>query len=267
MSKLPESFLRPGSSSFLDFLTDQAPGLLPCQVAANNGAVQTPHATTIVALTFDGGVLMAGDRRATAGSMIANREIEKVFQADEHSIIGISGSAGFGVDLATLFRLELEHYEKIEGSLLSLDGKANRLAALLRANLPMALQGFVVVPLFAGFDLGRGTGRIFSYDATGGRYEEHEHHGAGSGSIFARGALKKLWRPGMNADEATRIAVEALFDAADDDAATGGPDTVRRIWPIVATATADGFRRASDDELAALVDDLVAARTREGRLS
>ncbi|GAB2473762.1 proteasome subunit beta [Xylanimonas ulmi] len=263
--RLGDAFLRPGSSSFLDFLGEHAPGLLPSPGAALDGAGLAPHATTIVALVFDGGVVMAGDRRATAGTMIASREIEKVFPADEYSAIGISGSAGVGVDLAKLFQLELEHYEKIEGSLLSLDGKANRLATLLRANLPLALQGFVVVPLFAGYDLDRGIGRIFSYDPTGGRYEEHEHHGTGSGSVFARGALKKLWQPGMSADDAVRVAVESLYDAADDDSATGGPDPVRRIWPVVATVTADGYRRVPDAELESVVAALVAARSERGR--
>ncbi|QAY70862.1 proteasome subunit beta [Xylanimonas protaetiae] len=265
--RLGDAFLRPGSSSFLDFLKDHAPELLPGRVDAAGGAALAPHATTIVALTFEGGVVMAGDRRATAGTMIASREIEKVFPADDYSAIGISGAAGIGVDLAKLFQLELEHYEKIEGSLLSLDGKANRLATLLRANLPLAIQGFVVVPLFAGYDLDRGTGRIFSYDATGGRYEEHEHHGTGSGSIFARGALKKLWTPGMDEAQAVRVAVEALYDAADDDSATGGPDPVRRIWPVVATVTALGYQRVAEDELAAVVGALVTARTEGRRLA
>ena len=268
--RLPDAFLRPGSSSFADFLAQQAPELLPGRLparASEGGAPLAPHATTIVALVFDGGVVMAGDRRATAGTMIASREIEKVFPADEFSAVGISGSAGIGVDLARLFQLELEHYEKIEGSLLSLDGKANRLGTLLRANLPLAMQGLVVVPLFAGYDLDRGIGRIFSYDPTGGRYEEHEHHGTGSGSIFARGALKKLWKPGLAAADAVRVAVEALYDAADDDSATGGPDPVRRIWPVVATVTSAGYRRVPDDELADVVTALVAARTEGGRLA
>jgi proteasome beta subunit len=263
--RLADAFLRPGSSSFADFLAEHAPALLPGRaVSAAGAAPLAPHATTIVALVFEDGVVMAGDRRATAGTMIASREIEKVFPADEYSAVGISGSAGIGVDLARLFQLELEHYEKIEGSLLSLDGKANRLATLLRANLPLAMQGLVVVPLFAGYDLDRGVGRIFSYDPTGGRYEEHDHHGTGSGSIFARGALKKLWKPGLAASDAVRVAVEALYDAADDDSATGGPDPVRRIWPVVATVTAEGYRRVPDDELAAVVDALVAARTEGG---
>ncbi len=265
--RLGDAFLRPGSSSFVDFLQDHAPELLPGRGDLGGTMPSAPHATTIVALTFEGGVVMAGDRRATAGSMIASREIEKVFPADDYSAVGISGSAGIGVDLAKLFQLELEHYEKIEGSLLSLDGKANRLATLLRANLPMAMQGLVVVPLFAGYDLDRGIGRIFSYDPTGGRYEEHEHHGTGSGSVFARGALKKLWRPGMDADEAVKVAVEALYDAADDDSATGGPDPVRRIWPVVATVTAAGYHRVSDDDLGTIVDALVAARAEGRRLA
>jgi proteasome beta subunit len=220
-----------------------------------------------VALTFDGGVLLAGDRRATAGPMIASRSIEKVFPADEYSAVGIAGSAGIGLELVRLFQLELEHYEKIEGSLLSLTGKANRLATMLRANLPMAMQGLAVVPLFAGYDLDKETGRIFSYDATGGRYEEHEHHGIGSGSLFARGAMKKLWRRGMDAEAAIRVAVEALYDAADDDSATGGPDTVRGIFPVVATVSADGYQRIEDAEIARVAEHIVAQRRERGHLA
>lgn len=261
--RLPDAFLRPGSASFVDFLADHAPDLLPAQrlAAAGTGAVPAaPHATTIVAVAFEGGVVLAGDRRATMGSMIASREIEKVFPADEFSAVGIAGTAGVAVELVRLFQLELEHYEKIEGSLLSLDGKANRLATMIRQNLGLAMQGLAVVPLFAGYDLDRGVGRIFSYDVAGGRYEEHEHHSVGSGSVFARGALKKLWRPGLDEDGAVHVAVEALYDAADDDSATGGPDTVRRIWPVVAAVSAAGYRRVADDVLEGVAEQIVAAR-------
>ncbi|MGF0116670.1 proteasome subunit beta [Promicromonospora sp. Marseille-Q5078] len=268
--RLPDAFLRPGSSSFVDFLAAHAPDLLPGQRLSSGGASASgdglaPHATTIVALTFgtdDGGrgVLMAGDRRATAGNLIASREMEKVFAADAYSVVGIAGSAGVAVEIVRLFQLELEHYEKIEGSLLSLDGKANRLSTMIRGNLPLALQGLAVVPLFAGYDLDRGYGRLFSYDVTGGRYEEHDHHTVGSGSVFARGALKKLWRPGLDADAAVGVAVEALYDAADDDSATGGPDPVRQIWPVVTVVTADGVHRVGDDELATAVERIVADR-------
>ena len=207
---------------------------------------------------------MAGDRRATMGSMIANREIEKVFPADEYSAVGIAGTAGIAVELVRLFQLELEHYEKIEGALLSLDGKANRLSTMIRQNLGLAMQGLAVVPLFAGFDLDRGAGRIFSYDVTGGRYEERAYHSVGSGSVFARGSLKKLWRTGLDRAASVRVAVEALYDAADDDSATGGPDPVRRIWPVVAVVTADGYERVPDDELAAVVEQIVAERSGAG---
>ena len=228
--RLPASFMRPGSSSFVDFLTEHAPGLLP-GAQQGEGSVQAAHATTIVALTFDGGIVMAGDRRATMGTSIAHRQIEKVFPADEFSAVGIAGTAGLAVDLVRLFQLELEHYEKIEGSLLSLEGKANRLATLVRANLPLAMQGLAAVPLFGGWDLGREVGRIFSYDVVGGRYEEHDHHSVGSGSVYARGSLKKLWEHGMSASEAVDVALHALVDAADEDAATGGPRCDPRDLP------------------------------------
>ena len=262
--RLPAAFTTPGSSSFVEFLSGYAPDLLPGaragEPAAGGAALSTPHGTTIVALSFDGGVVLAGDRRATMGSMIASRHIEKVFPADEYSAVGIAGTAGLALELVRLFQLELEHYEKIEGSLLSLDGKANRLATIIRGQLPLALQGLAVVPLFAGFDLDRRVGRIFSYDVTGGRYEEQEHHAVGSGSVFARGSLKKRWRPALDSAQAVRGAVEALGDAADDDSATGGPDSDRGIYPVVATVTEAGYLRVPDSELAAATDEVRAAR-------
>jgi len=248
--RLPAAFLTPGSASFSEFLAGHAAHLLPAHRALPAGQVpEVPRATTIVALSFADGVLMAGDRRATMGNLIAHREIEKVFPADEYSCVGIAGSAGIAVELVRLFQVELEHYEKIEGALLSLDGKANRLATMIRSNLGLAMQGLAVVPIFAGYDLDQTAGRIFSYDVTGGRYEEHDHHGVGSGSLFARGSLKKRWRPGMERVEAVRVAVEALSDAAEDDSATGGPDSGRRIYPVLATVTAEGYSRVPDEEI------------------
>jgi proteasome beta subunit len=194
------------------------------------------------------------------GNIIAQRDIEKVFPADEHSVVGIAGAAGVAVELVRLFQVELEHYEKIEGLPLSLDGKANRLATLLRGNLGMAMQGLAVVPLFAGFDLDRQRGRIFSYDVTGGRYEERDHHAVGSGSVFARGSLKKLYRGGMTTSDAVMASVEALYDAADDDSATGGPDLTRRIFPVIAVAEVAGVRMLADAEVGQVVEQVVAAR-------
>jgi proteasome beta subunit len=205
--RLPAAFLTPGSSSFADFLADHASHLLPGRRDLPAGTLpQLPHATTIVSLAFADGIVMAGDRRATMGNLIAHREMEKVYPADAYSCVGIAGTAGIAVELVRLFQVELEHYEKIEGALLSLDGKANRLATMLRANLPMAMQGLAVVPVFAGYDLDKNQGRIYSYDVTGGRYEEHPYHSVGSGSVFARGSLKKRWRPDLTSAEAVRVA-------------------------------------------------------------
>ncbi len=215
-----------------------------------------------MAATFQGGVVMAGDRRATMGNIIAQRDIEKVFPADEFSCVGIAGSAGLAVELVRLFQTELEHYEKIEGNPLSMDGKANRLAALLRGNLGMAMQGLAVVPLFAGYDLVERYGRIFSYDVTGGRYEETAFHSVGSGSLFARGALKKLYRDDLDAEGCVTALVQALYDAADDDSATGGPDLTRRIFPVVGIVTAEGYHRLPDSDVAEVADRVVAARMR-----
>jgi proteasome beta subunit len=252
-----------GTSSFADFLAASAPGLLPGAASADPaGQVpgDLPHGTTIVAMDFDGGVIMAGDRRSTAGSMIAQRDIEKVFRSDDFSCVGISGVAGIGLELVRLFQLELEHYEKLEGRTLSLEGKANRLAAFVRGNLSGAMQGLVVVPLFAGYDEDTGKGRIFSYDVAGGRYEERKFHAIGSGSVFARGSLKKLYTDGMAEDDAVTACMQALYDAADDDSATGGPDLTRRIYPVVAVVTENGFRRLTDDEAAENAEAVVRER-------
>ena len=216
---------------------------------------------------------MAGDRRATMGNLIASRDIEKVHPADAYSLVGIAGTAGIGIELMRLFQVELEHYEKIEGAMLSLDGKANRLATMIRGNLGAAMQGLAVIPLFAGFDLAAAdpaqAGRIFSFDVAGGLYEETGYDAIGSGSLFAKSALKKRYRPGVSTDEdAVRLAVEALYDAADDDTATGGPDLTRRIYPVVMTATAEGTHRLTDAETAAIAERVVAGRDGEpGRLS
>jgi len=261
-SRLPAAYLTPGSASFTDFLAEQAPDLLPSRrtTGVQHVGDLAPHGTTIVAATFPGGVVMAGDRRATMGNVIAQRDIEKVFPADEYSCVGIAGVAGLAVEMVRLFQTELEHYEKIEGSPLSMDGKSNRLATLIRSNLGMAMQGLAVVPLFAGFDLAVQHGRIFSYDATGGRYEETAFHSVGSGSLFARGALKKLYRDDLDEEGCVTALVQALYDAADDDSATGGPDVTRRIFPVMGVITATGYRRLSDDEVAAIADRVIAAR-------
>jgi proteasome beta subunit len=259
--ELTSEFFRIGSSSFTEFVSRVAPDILPSSRTAAAGIGDlTPHGTTIVAATFPGGVVVAGDRRATMGNIIAQRDIEKVFAADEFSIIGIAGAAGIAIELVGLFQVELEHYEKIEGAPLSLVGKANRLATMIRLNLGLAMQGLVVVPLFAGWDEASGEGRIFSYDATGGRYEEHAYFSVGSGAVFARGSLKKLYRPDFDVNEAAMAIIQALYDAADDDSATGGPDLTRKIFPVVLAATGDGVQRLSDQQITELIDQLMESR-------
>ncbi|MGF1646039.1 MAG: proteasome subunit beta [Kineosporiaceae bacterium] len=256
---LPAPFLTPGSSSFHEFLAAVGgrPDLPPT-TGSLEGAV--PHGTTILAMETADGVLVAGDRRATSGNVVASRDIVKVHPADRYSAVGIAGSAGIGLELIKLFQVELEHFEKIEGTSLSIEGKATRLATMIRGNLGLVLQGLAAVPLFAGYDLGEGRGRIFSFDVTGGRYPETDFHAIGSGSWFARGALKKLWQRGLPSADAVRVAVEALYDAADDDTATGGPDPVRRIWPVVAIVDAGGYREVPEAELARVVTDLFSRR-------
>ena len=259
-------FMRRPTPSFTDFLATYSPGLLPgaSQLHGVNADViaSLPHATTIVAAVTSHGVVLAGDRRATAGNMISKRDVEKVFRSDEYSAIGIAGTASMGLDFMRLFQVELEHYEKMEGRSLSLEGKANRLATMIRGNLMAAMQGLVVIPLFAGYDEDAGIGRIFSYDVAGGPYEEHRFYAIGSGSIFARGSLKKLYADGMPTRDVVLACVQALYDAADDDSATGGPDLTRRIFPTIVTVTEDGFRRLSDAE-----SEEYARQVVEGRLT
>jgi proteasome beta subunit len=209
------------------------------------------HGTTVVAVRYGDGVVMAGDRRATAGNFISHRTMEKVFPADRHSGVAIAGAAGPAVEMVKLFQLQLEHYEKVEGSELSLEGKANQLAQMVRGHLPAALQGFAVVPLFAGYDTKRGTGRLFEYDVTGGRYEESDFAATGSGSMHAGTVIKLGHKADLDRDAAVELVINALFQAADEDAATGGPDLVRGIYPVVASITADGFARLGDEDIAA----------------
>jgi proteasome beta subunit len=253
------------SSSFAGFLSSYAPQLLPGASLrdfpeASGIAGALSHATTIVAVVCDEGVVLASDRRATAGNMISKRDVDKVFRCDEFSAMGISGVLTLGIEFARLFQVELEHYEKMEDRPLSLEGKANRLAAMIRDNLGLAMQGLVLVPLLAGYDLDSGAGRIFSYDPTGGPSEEHMFYSIGSGSVFARGALKKLYAEDMPVSEAVLCCLQALYDAADDDSATGGPDMARRIFPVVTTVTGDGFRRLPEAEVSEAAQRVLAGR-------
>jgi proteasome beta subunit len=267
---LPASHFMVGSSSFVDFLAAASPELLPGyrvgSVPAGTEPLDSRHGTTIVAATFRGGVLIAGDRRATAGNFIAQRDMDKVFVVDDYSAVGIAGTAGIAVEMVRLFTVEMQHYEKIEGVPLTLDGKANKLAGMVRGNLGGAMRGLAAVPLFVGYDVDAAdpdrAGRIVSYDIVGGRYDERlGYHSVGSGSLFARSSLKKLHDPMMEADAAVRIAMEALYDAADDDSATGGPDPIRQIYPVVITITAaDGSVRMSDEQAGQVAGLVVDAR-------
>lgn len=231
--------------------------VLPEAVPAAGHGLSVPHATTCVALRFADGVVMAGDRRATSGNLISHRGMEKVVQADRYSGVAIAGAAGPAMEMIKLFTLQLEHYEKVEGTSLSLEGKANQLSMMVRGNLPAAMQGMVVVPLFAGFDTRRGSGRLWSYDVTGGRYEEFDYAATGSGSLHAGTVVKVGYREQMTADDAIRLACTSLWEAADADSATGGPDALRGIYPVVATITAQGWQRLDDTDLAARYEAIV----------
>lgn len=249
----------------MDFLGAHSPELLPGNrpLPPVQGAIEAPHGTTIVAATFPGGVVLAGDRRATMGNLISQRDVEKVFPADEYSAVGIAGTLGFAVEMVKLFQLELEHFEKVEGTILSLEGKANRLSTMIRGNLGMAMQGLAVVPVFAGWDVDREKGRIFSYDVTGGRSEEFGFAATGSGSLFARGALKKLYREDLTEAQTATAVVQALYDAADEDSATGGPDLARRIYPIITVITEDGFKRLTEAEVSEIARTIHERRLEE----
>jgi proteasome beta subunit len=258
------------SSSFTQFLSSYDPSLLPLAnlgpLAGSSYAADVvknlPHATTIVAASCEGGVVMAGDRRATAGNLISKRDVDKVFRADEYSAIAVAGVLAMGYEVIRLFGVELEHYEKMEGRPLSLEGKANRLGKIVRDNLPAAMQGLAMIPLFAGYDEDAGTGRIFSYDAAGGPYEEHRYHSIGSGSVFAKSALKKYYFDDMPVSDAVLACVQALYDAADDDSATGGPDLPRQIFPVITMITGQGFTRLPDSESADYAQQVVSGRMR-----
>lgn len=255
-------FFRPGDdpgSSFPELLRrlEFFPPV-PAGGVIEAGGLTIPHATTCVALRFVDGVVMAGDRRATSGNLISHRGMEKVVQADRYSGVAIAGAAGPAMEMIKLFALQLEHYEKVEGTCLSLEGKANQLSMMVRSNLPAAMQGLVVVPLFAGYDERRKVGRLWSYDVTGGRYEELDHAATGSGSLHASTVVKVGFRDGMTRDEAVELACRSLWEAADADSATGGPDALRGIYPVVATLTSAGWNRLDDTELAGRYEAIIA---------
>jgi proteasome beta subunit len=233
----------------------------PTDALPDGARLDISHATTVVAIRYADGVLMAGDRRATSGNLISHRTMEKVFPADRHSGVAIAGAAGPAMEMVKLFQLQLEHYEKVEGVQLSLEGKANQLATMVRSHLPAAIQGFAVVPLFAGYDLRRAQGRLFQYDVTGGRYEEADHASTGSGSLHAGTVVKLGFRDGMTADAVIDLALHALWQAADADSATGGPDLVRGIFPVVATITNEGYTHVDDSEVRARFEALLGELT------
>lgn len=260
------------SSSFSEMLRAQAPHLLPAggSTGPDGAPVPTnalPHGTTIVALKFPGGVLIAGDRRSTQGNMIAGRDVQKVYVTDDYTATGIAGTAAIAVEFARLYAVELEHYEKLEGVALTFAGKVNRLAIMVRGNLGAALQGFVALPLLVGLDLddpdAAGAGRIVSFDAAGGWNIEIEgYQSVGSGSLFAKSSIKKLYSRVTDAESALKVAVEALYDAADDDSATGGPDLVRGIYPTAVVIEAEGAQEIAEARIAAIAREVIESRSR-----
>jgi proteasome, beta subunit, bacterial type len=261
-------------SSFFDFLTRHYPELTPClndvggprtampQDLGRQGAILVPHGTTVLALKYRDGAIIAGDRRATEGFQIADRRIEKVFRIDEYSAMAIAGAAGPCIEMARLFQTELEHYEKLEGVQLSCEGKANKLGQMVKANLPMVFQGLVVMPLYVGYDVKRKEGRIFKYDITGGRYEESDHHSIGSGGKDARNTMREHHRPGLPEEEALRVGLLALYNAADEDVGTGGPDLVRGIYPTAKIVNGAGITDVPEERVRALYEVMIAERRR-----
>jgi proteasome beta subunit len=255
------SFPIGANPSFIDLLRTASSDASSRSTGDGGSGPQVAHGTTVLALKYAEGVVMAGDRRAIEGFTIADERIDKVFPADDMSAVAIAGAAGQATEIVRLFQTELEHYEKVEGDRLSLEGKANRLAQMIRQNFPWALQGLVVVPLFAGFDQRRQGGRIFRYDVTGGRWEEANYHATGSGSMHARGTLKKRWRPTMDRGAAVRAAVEALYDASQEDVATGGPNPIRGIFPSVRTINAEGVNEVPEEDVRAAFQAVVGEAT------
>jgi proteasome beta subunit len=239
--------------------------MLPGPAPVSEARLEVPHGTTVLAIRYRDGVVMAGDRQATAGYQVASRRIDKIFKCDELSGIGIAGAAGPAMEMAKLFQTELEHYEKVEGDNLSLEGKANKLGQMIRMNLPAAMQGLAVVPIFAGFDEKAGVGRLFKYDITGGRYEESNYDAQGSGSKDARDSLKKLWRKDMSREDSLRVTLEALFDAADEDIGTGGADTIRGIYPTVRVISRSGFIDVAEDEVRRVCEAVLKDRAKSER--
>ncbi|HEV8439457.1 MAG TPA: proteasome subunit beta [Methylomirabilota bacterium] len=260
-----KAFFDYSNSSFAELLRQTSPQLLPGHpdTPREDGIVPaTPHGTTVLALRYRDGVVMAGDRQASEGYQVAHRRIEKIFKSDDLSAVGIAGAAGPAMEMARLFQTELEHYEKVEGENLSLEGKANKLGQMIRMNLPLAMQGLIVVPIFAGFDERSGTGRLFKYDVTGGRYEETDYFAQGSGGKDARDSLKKRFKRDMSREDAVRSAVEALVDASDEDLGTGGPDLVRGILPSVKIITRSGFSDVPEEEIRRHCEAIMNDRSR-----
>ncbi len=260
-------------SSFFDYLAQQRPDLMPAArgwapvapspLREDGRGAQVPpvtHGTTVLAIKYRGGVLIAGDRRATEGYQIAGRRMEKVFTIDEHSAMAIAGAAGPCIEMAKLFQTELEHYEKLEGIQLSCEGKANKLGQMVKANLPMVFQGLVVLPIYVGYDLKRAEGRIFKYDITGGRYEESDYHAIGSGGKDARTTMKEHFRKDLAEDEALRVALLALYNAAEEDVGTGGPDLVRGIYPTAKLVGASGITDIEESRIGSVYAALIETR-------
>ena len=265
-----QSFFNPYDlgSSFFDLLQQNRPDLLPHVQIKLEGLprgetremIEAPRATTILALKYRDGVVIAGDRQATEGFQISSRRIEKVFKADDHSAIAIAGVAGPCIEMAKLFEVELSHYEKLEGTPLSLEGKANKLSQMVKANLPLAIQGLVVIPIFVGYDLRRSEGKIFKYDLTGGRYEETEHYATGSGGREARSVMKSLFRANMTEADAIRVAMEALIEAAEDDVGTAGPDFARGIFPTIKLVGMAGLQEVPESGIRQACQTVVDGR-------
>lgn len=258
---LPRSTFQPDPGSDFAALLQQ---VAPASVPAKGIDLPIPHGTTVIAAQCEHAVVLAGDRRATAGYSIASRSIEKIFPADAHSGVAIAGAAGPAVEMVRLFQVQLEHYEKVEGETLSLEGKANQLGQMIRSNLGAAMAGLAVVPIFAGYDLRRDVGRVFSYDITGGRYEEANFTTTGSGSIHARNWLKATWQPSLSSEALVALCIQALFAAADEDVATGGPDLVRGIFPTIAVITRDGYEQWDESRVEIAARTVLGGRSQGG---
>jgi len=243
-------------------------------VAAQNNIAGTPinlncvqtQATTILAFKFQGGVLVAGDRRATAGNTVLYDRADKVLEIDRHSIMAIAGVPATAWEMARVLEHSFQYFRRTQLQEMSVDGKVRALSKLLRDNFGFVLQGVgIVVPIFATYDSREDpSARLYFYDAMGAQFEVTDYAATGSGSPAVRGILyyENSWgkKPlaKLDEDEAVTVALRALDTAAESDTATGGVDRNAKIFPVIKVVSRDGITTLPEKRIAALFKRSVA---------